>query len=255
MTQSNQLPAFPRGRTAWALFLDVDGTLLEIAPSPDGVHVPDTLGPLLAELETGLGGALALVSGRSIEVLDELFAPRTFCLAGVHGAEWRTGGTVRRIAADPGRLDPVREAFRQCADAHPGTGWEDKRFALTLHYRQNPDVESAVRAMAQSWGRRLGDEFEVLDGKMIVEVRFRVATKATAVATLMADPPFAGRTPVYIGDDRTDEDAFAWVNDQSGGISIVVAPPGPSRASYHLDSVTDVHEWLRALARHLQTLE
>lgn len=239
--------------TAWAVFLDVDGTLVEIADEPDRVHVPDTLGPRLTGLENQLGGALALVSGRTIADVDRLFAPYHFSIGGVHGAEVRMDGTVHRIDVDRAALDPVRQAFAGFVAGHPGTRWEDKGFAVAVHYRQNPAAGTAAVALARHWGETLGETFHVLAGKMVAEVRFRCATKAAAVRSLMADPPFADRTPVYLGDDRTDEDAFAWVNDHRG-ISIVVGSPPGSCATHTLDRVADVHKWLDALAQHLQAL-
>lgn len=234
------------------MLLDFDGTLVDIAPAPDQVHVPATLGPRLAALEGHLGGALALVSGRAVADVDRLLAPYQFALAGVHGAEIRTSGVTRTIDADPARLDPVRDAFQQFTVSHPGTLWEDKRFAVTLHYRQCPEAGPDASDLAVATMRSLDDDIQLLAGKMIVEVRFRAATKGVAVETLMHAPPFAGRIPVYVGDDRTDEDAFIQVNARDG-ISIVVGAPAESHATYRFDSVPDVHRWIDTLARQLRT--
>jgi trehalose 6-phosphate phosphatase len=250
--ERGSIPAFPRDASTWALFLDVDGTLLEIAPSPDRVRVPEALGTRLDELRALLADALALVSGRAIRDLDGLFAPHRFSAAGVHGAEWRIGERIRTVDADPARLDPARRAFQDFTAAHAGTLWEDKRYAVTLHYRERPDLSADARAVARDAVHHLKGEGAVLEGKMVLEVRFRQATKAAAVAALMAEPPFAGRVPVYLGDDVTDEDAFAAVN-RLGGISIAVGDRPGTTASHNLESVPAVHRWIDALARHLQS--
>jgi trehalose 6-phosphate phosphatase len=235
------------------VFLDVDGTLLEIAPAPEAVVVPGDLPSRLRALERGLGGALALVSGRPIAQIDDLFAPERFTAAGVHGAEIRRDEALRLLGDDPAGLDPARRAFAEFAAAHDGTRWEDKRFAVTLHFRQRPDVGAAAEALAGALASQLGDMVHVLAGKMVVEIRFRAATKATAVASLLAEPPFAGRRPVYIGDDVTDEDAFAEVNGR-GGISVVVGPAMPASCAHvRVATVSDVHAWLDSLTRHLES--
>ena len=252
--QSNPAPGLPSSRTDWALFLDVDGTLVEITESPDLVRVVKTLPGTLRELEESLVGALALISGRSLAEVDRLFAPHQFVGAGVHGAEIRSGTSVLEVPEDPTRLDTVRKAFRNFADTHPGTLWEDKRFAVTLHYRRNSAAGPGALALAHRLESELGEEFQVLEGKMVAEVRFRSATKANAIATMLEDAPFHNRLPVYVGDDRTDEDAFGTVN-QHGGISIVVGNPAETQATHTLASVTEVHRWIDALAQHLQTLE
>ncbi len=252
-SQFNPLPEFPRDGSAWAVFLDVDGTLLEIAPAPNQVVVPVGLGSRLAALEQQLDGALALISGRSVGDIDRLFAPHRFSIGGVHGAELRIGGTVRHLEVDPTRLDPVRQAFHDFTVTHPGTLWEDKRFAVTIHHRQRPEVGAEARTLASALAREIGEDLQVIDGKMVVEIRFGAATKGTAVKTFVDHPPFAARTPVYLGDDRTDEDAFTWVNDH-GGISIVVGAARPSHAAHRLEGVPEAHGWIEGLARHLQSV-
>ena len=235
---------------AWSLFLDVDGTLLELAETPDQVETRPGLLPLLQDLRRRLGGALALVSGRTIAEIDHIFAPVTFPTAGVHGAELRlSSGEVRHITADPSALDPVRAAFRRFADTHEGILFEDKRFAGVLHYRRCPELANAVHAL----GRELAaDDMDVdmLAGKMLVEVRVRSAHKGAALESLGRDDPFTGRRPVYVGDDVTDEDAFRTAN-ALGGLSIVVGSRAETAARYAVPDVAAVHEWLRRTLANL----
>lgn len=244
-------PERPGSHTRWAVFLDVDGTLLELAETPDRVRIPSVLPPLLAALDRLLGGALALVSGRSLADLDGLFAPLRLAAAGVHGAELRLrDGTVHRVAVDVGVLDPVRHAFAAFAAEHPGVIMEDKGFGVTLHYRLAPTLADDVRVFGNDWAARIGDDFQLLEGKMIVELRVRAATKGTAVHRFLDVPPFAGCQPVYLGDDVTDEDAFSSVN-ALGGVSVQVGERQPSEARYRLASVSAVHAWLGHLVEQL----
>ncbi len=254
LTQSNDLPAPdpPARGESWACFLDVDGTLIELALYPEAVTVPPTLTPRLARLCTLLDGALALVSGRPISGVDHLFAPLQLPVAGVHGAELRLhDGSVRHITFDAARLNPVRQAFDRFAATHEGTLVEDKRFAVALHYRRRPDVASEVRRLGTALLAHLGDEFQMLEGKMVLETRPAAATKGSAVDAFLQEKPFIGRRPVYIGDDRTDEDAFQAVN-AVGGVSVVVGTPATTAARNRLADVAEVHRWLDAVATALQ---
>lgn len=254
LTQSNDLPApeTPEPGESWACFLDVDGTLLDLARAPDAVTVPPGLGARLRRLHSLLDGALALVSGRALSDIDRLFAPLRLPTAGVHGAERRLpDGSVRYVAVDPAGLDPVREAFDRFSGRHEGTLTEDKRFSVTLHFRQRPDLASEVHELGLALIARLGGEFEVLEGKMVLEIRTAAATKGTAVDAFLQETPFAGRRPVYLGDDRTDEDAFRVVNE-AGGLSVVVGTPGSTAARSRLADVATVHRWLEAVAETLE---
>ena len=236
--------------SVWSVFLDVDGTLVELAETPDQVKVQPGLVPLLQDLRSRLGGALALVSGRTIREIDEIFTPAAFPAAGVHGAELRKGaGGIRDITADATVLDPIRSAFREFADGNPGILFEDKRFAVALHYRRRPELASAVHALGNEIA---ADEMDVdmLAGKMLIEVRVRAAHKGAALEALAQDAPFVGRHPVYVGDDVTDEDAFRTAN-ALGGVSIVVGVRDETAARNALPDVTAVHEWLRRSVANL----
>jgi trehalose 6-phosphate phosphatase len=246
-TESNGLasPEPLADARVWAVFLDVDGTLVELAETPDQVRARPGLVTLLQDLRARLDGALALVSGRTIREVDEIFAPETFPTAGIHGAEIRMqAGDVQRIAADPQALDPVRRAFGRFAAMHDGTMVEDKHFAIALHYRRRPDLATAVEDLGEEVAATLGVDLDVLAGKMLVEVRVRAAHKGAAIETLLATAPFAGRRPVYVGDDVTDEDAFRTVNAREG-TSIGVGRRAGTAARYAVPDVTAVYEWLR----------
>jgi len=209
----------------------------------------------LVRLESLVGGAMALVSGRPLRDLDRLFAPQRFLAAGVHGAELRlAGGVERRIDIDTSALDQVRHAFGAFVLDHPGTLVEDKRFAVTLHFRRQPDAAVGAHGLAVQLGNRLGPDFQVLEGKMVVEIRPKAATKGTAVEAFMHCSPFAERRPVYVGDDITDEDAFRAVND-AGGVSVVVGSLEPTVATRRLSDVAAVHRWLCAVIAHLETTD
>ena len=235
----------PPDISSLALFIDVDGTLLEIAPTPLAVRVDPELTELLRGLLLGTGGALALVSGRSIAELDALFRPLVLCSAGLHGFERRNASGLyesRRLPA-AAALDKVRRALLELANQHPGLHVEDKRFALALHYRRVPHLESMVVRAMTDIAAGVRPEFELQLGKMVAELRPAGSTKAVAVSEFMAEPPFQGRFPIYIGDDLTDESAFEWVNG-AGGRSIAVNVSSATAARERLPSVTAVRAWL-----------
>lgn len=234
-----------------ALFIDVDGTLLEIAPRPELVRAPEALPPLLERLSGQRGGALALVSGRQIADLDRLFRPWQGAAAGMHGAERRRADghllrgsdspADRAAAAALGRLRP---ALRQFARQSPGVLLEDKGKTLALHYRQAPDKAGEIRALAERLVRDERERLRLIAGKMVFEVQPRHYGKDGAIAAFMAEPPFRGRSPVFLGDDTTDEDGFAEVTRRSGR-SIRVGPPSAATAAvYGLPSVSAVLDWL-----------
>ena len=234
--------------TAIALFLDVDGTLLEIAATPQAASVSDDLRERLRTLAQAGGGAVALVSGRALVDLDALFAPLTLPSAGLHGFERRDacGAYYRRPVPSSAALEVARRAMLDLAQRHAGLLVEDKRFALALHYRKAPHLEETVVKTMQDVAAGLAQELELQRGKMVVELRPLGATKAQAVAAFMAEAPFAGRLPVFIGDDLTDEPAFELVN-RLGGLSVVVSATRASAALNRLADVAAVHDWLSRL--------
>lgn len=231
-----------------ALFLDVDGTLLELAARPQAVSVPQELRERLRTLSLVSGGAVALVSGRRIADLDALFAPLTLPSAGLHGFEHRgaSGAYGTRSLPSATALETAREAMLQVARQHAGLMVEDKKFALALHYRGAPQLEQTVLEAMRDIGARVVEELDLQRGKMVVELRPAGATKGKAVAAFLEESPFAGRLPVFIGDDLTDEPAFELVN-RRGGLSVVVSATRPSAAQARLADVTAVHGWLARL--------
>lgn len=200
-----------------ALLLDVDGTLIEFGPTPMEVHVPASLKHTLAKLRDLLSGALCLVSGRPLAHLDILFAPLRIACIGGHGAENRlTPGEVVQAAAAP--IDPeLRRRLLAIATDTPGVLAEGKQYSLALHYRLAPEREEHVRAeIARICADFPGDSVEVLPGKAVFEVKPRAFDKGIAVQALMLNPPFAGRRPIFLGDDVTDESVFSILSRYDG---------------------------------------
>ncbi len=229
----------------WALFLDVDGTLLEIAETPQDVQVPDSLKQLLQDLELRLHGALALISGRSLSNLDQLFSPLRLCASGTHGCERRDiNGALTVPAIDATRLAAARAELHHFVNQHPGLILEDKHYGLAMHFRRAPQfgvpVQNKMRAILES----LGPDFTLQAGKCVFELRPAAWNKGVSVTTFMQELPFRNRTPIYIGDDVTDEDAFAAVNAMQG-MSIRVGETIDSYARHRLRGVSEVLRWLQ----------
>lgn len=194
---------------AIALLLDVDGTLIDIGPSPFEVDVPDMLKSSLDTLYAMTGGALALVSGRPIRDLDTLFAPLTLPAVGGHGAEMRLaeGASVSRVEDLP---QAMRTRLIGAAALEAGVEFEDKGYSVALHYRKAPQHEDRLRAhVSASRAAFPAEATEVLPGKMMIEIKRPGIDKGDGVRELMRHKPFFGRKPVFIGDDVTDEAAFA----------------------------------------------
>ena len=231
----------------WCLFLDVDGTLLEIAATPDSVQVEASLQDLLDRLRTVFGGAVALISGRPIVDLDRLFGPHRWAAAGVHGLERRDsrGRWHSRNGFDVDIVAQARDRVRQLADNLPGTILEDKGMSVALHYRQVPHLESQVNREMRAIRRALGGRLVLLEGRMVVELRLAGANKADAIREFLGETPFKGRRPIFIGDDVTDEDALDVVQ-RIGGLSIAVGDR--VRAMLRVSSPRDVRVLLEELA-------
>jgi trehalose 6-phosphate phosphatase len=229
-----------------ALFLDVDGTLLEIAARSDLVQVPPELPALLGNLCAERGGALALISGRPLAELDQLFQPWCGAAAGVHGVERRrVDGTFagHTDVAAAVALDQIRPRLTAFACARSGLLLEDKHGALALHYRAAPERAAEVRALAETLCRQAGSALRLIVGKMVIEFQPRGANKGAAIAAFLSESPFLGRRPIFLGDDATDEDGFAEIA-RRGGVAIRVGKPAKTRASYALPSVAAVLAWL-----------
>ena len=240
MTDNGQGPAWP---LCPALFLDLDGTLLDFAATPDGVERSPRFRDLIARLARLEHGAVAFVSGRSIAKLDELLAPHVFALAGLHGQERRRAdGTLALAQVERAALDPVREAWRAFAAENPGVVVEDKGANVAIHYRQAPALGEAVTRLGMQLAERLSADWSLLAGNHVLELKPAGVNKGEAIRSFMDEAPFAGRTPVFVGDDVTDEDGFEVVNALDG-ISIKVAG-GPTAARWRLGDVGAVMAWL-----------
>jgi trehalose 6-phosphate phosphatase len=207
---------------AWCLFLDVDGTLLEIVDTPFDSHAGEALKSLLRRVADRLGGAVALVSGRSIDYLDSLFAPLHLPIAGLHGVERRTAaGVLYGLDIDASRLDAARATLGALVAAHPGTLLEDKGRTVAVHFRLAPQFEAVVRRVVADVAANLGPSYDVQGGNMMLEIKPSGFSKGAAIEDFMQEPPFSGRRPVFLGDDLTDLDGFQVV-EARGGISIGV---------------------------------
>lgn len=231
----------------WALFLDVDGTLLELAETPQGVHVPTHLKHLLEDVRWRLDGALALVSGRSLANLDGLFSPLKFIASGVHGCERRTAdGHVLRPEVDAATIARVRGQLAEFVRGHEGLLLEDKHYAVAMHFRRAPEMQDEVYRIMNEVLTHLGPTFALQAGKSVLELRPGAWTKGSSITSFMQEAPFAGRIPVFIGDDVTDEDAFEVVNEMKG-VSIRVGQAAATRAKHRLGSVSEVLRWLQTV--------
>jgi len=227
----------------WAYFLDVDGTLLDIADTPNAVYVDTAMLDLIARLYRESGGAMALVSGRAISDLEKLLGTLRLPLAGQHGLERRdAAGRLWMHAAPPAAKCAIKEALAPVLQRHPGLLLEDKGLTLALHYRLAPHLASYAHRLMGRLAEDAGAGLEVQLGKRVAEVKPSGIDKGTAVAEYLLESPFKGRRPVFIGDDLNDEHGFAEVN-KLDGISIKVGN-GVSCARYRLPDVAAVRRWL-----------
>jgi trehalose 6-phosphate phosphatase len=231
----------------WCLFLDVDGTLLEIAATPRAVCVEPSLHELLSRVNFALRGAVALVSGRPVADLDRLFAPRRWPAAGVHGLERRdaAGHWHAHPPVDEARIGIARSRLRRLSARLPGTIVEDKGPTVALHYRQAPQHEEVARREVRSIARDIGGDFHLLEGSMVLELRPQGASKADAIRAFLLEPPFAGTRPIFIGDDLTDQEALADV-ERMGGLSVAVGDR--VQAMSRVSGPRDVRVFLEELA-------
>ena len=227
-----------------ALFLDMDGVLAPIEATPEAVTADPRRTAVLVRLGHRLQGRLAILSGRTIAEIDRIADGAVASVAGVHGLERREGGEVRRPVADPALGDAVA-AFRDFARARPGARVEDKGLSTALHSRLVPDHAHAALDLALDLAAVTG--LTLQRGDMVVELRTPGADKGAALKAFMALAPFQGATPVMLGDDLTDEDAFRAAVDL-GGCGVLVGPPRPTAASWRLPRQGDVLAWLEALA-------
>jgi len=233
-------PAFPpKPQPQWALFLDLDGTLLDIAPAPDRVVVPDGLVHDLGAASVALGGALAIVSGRMLNEIDALLSPLRLSAGGEHGAIIRlpSGQTDEVDARTPASWAEILQA---AAETKPGTLVERKSHSVAVHYRRAAQYEEFFRCLCTELIDGHCGDYELLQGKLSVEIRPRIGTKARAVERLMSQEPFSGRKPIFIGDDKTDHDGFRAAQDMGGeGHDVLVRFGGRPK---------EVRRWLKSIA-------
>ncbi len=232
-----------------ALFLDVDGTLVAFADRPDQVHLPPQVRESLTRLQQRLGGALALVSGRPLHQIDELFAPLLLPAAGLHGLQVRSSADAQ--AAMPEDTSPwlhdLHQRAQQLAHAHPGLFVEEKGQGLALHWRTAPDSAQTATEFAHAQLQHLPG-YRLQPGNHVIEFVREGCDKGSALQTLMGKPPFAGRQPVFVGDDLTDESGFAAVRNAAGW-GVLVGERADSHAEYSLPDIHAVHTWLEVNSR------
>ena len=216
------------------------------------MRIPAGLPAQLRAISRGLGGALALVSGRPLSDIDRFF-PGDFNAAGTHGAQWRLDGneTGPGLVVDAA-LGGIFASLRKETKHLPGVILERKPHAIAVHYRQVPEQEAQVRFLAEHAGQALGPAFRLQAGKLVVEILPAEAGKGVAIERFMGQPPYAGRTPIFVGDDRTDEDGFVVVN-RLGGYSVRVGEGSPTQARFQLHSPAAVRDWLADLVANFQS--
>lgn len=240
-------PSFAFNLGECAILLDIDGTILDIAPAPQEVRVPPTLRHTLSRLQKLTGGALALVSGRSLNDIDLMFAPLQLAAIGGHGAELRpAAGGERQVRA--GSLSPaLKRKLAALTELAPGILVEDKGYSIALHYRLAPGQGANLHAAAAAICAQMAPgSVAILPGKLVVEIKPLGISKALAVRQLMNYPPFAERHPIFIGDDTTDEAVFDVIPDFGGlGFSVGRVVPG---VNGHFATPADVRSWLARIA-------
>lgn len=241
-------------RADWALFLDIDGTLIEHADHPEGVTIPAELPDLLARLQQALSGAVALVSGRTIDWMDRRFAPVRLPAAGQHGAEIRLAPDAPSVPIPvPKWRRPLEEALERELQPWPGVFVEHKPLSLAVHFHAVAHAADAVMARVVELARGLDGSVEFLEGRFVIEVRQGGAHKGKAVEAFMNSALFAGRRPVFLGDDVTDEDGFRAVR-AAGGLAGAIGPRPTEQADFRLATPADVRLWLAKLPLALERL-
>ncbi len=224
-----------------SLFLDFDGTLVDIAPRPDAVRVSAELRDLLTRLGELLGGRVAILTGRPSGEIARLIEPIELAIGGHHGLETRNVGAAEASVTRPDMLDELVEELRRLERDHPGVLLEEKPLGVALHYREAPQAEEACRAAMERAAARSG--LEIQPGKMVLELKPKGANKGDALRSMMNEAPFAGSVPIFAGDDLTDEPAFI-AAQEIGGAGILIGDRSPTAAHYALRSVEDALTWL-----------
>ena len=233
-----------------ALFLDVDGTLLDIEDHPADVRADQALIALLERLSQGLDGALSLISGRTVDDIDRIFAPARFAAAGGHGAELRLHPDDSVSSAQWSLPTSIIERIREFAANSSGLLLEEKRGGMSLHYRRAPELEKQCTTFVQSLLPEIEQDFRLIAGKMVFEFAPREHHKGAAISEMMQRDPFTRRRAVFVGDDVTDEDGFRAINALDG-VAIRVGGSRGSEAQYSLPDVAAVHCWLESIEQSI----
>ena len=228
-----------------ALFLDIDGTLAVFERLPEEVRPTPRRTALLRRLAARLDGRVAMISGRAMADMDRITEGAVTAASGVHGLELRRADGRMEVARVHPGVGRARKAFRDLVDANPGLFLEDKGLGLVLHYRASPELEHLANVAAEGLAQETG--LLLQRGDMMAEVRTPGRNKGHALHAFMEEPPFRGHTPIYIGDDLTDEHAFQAARDL-GGFGVLVGPGRATAALYRLDDVEAVLRWLEQLA-------
>jgi trehalose 6-phosphate phosphatase len=229
-----------------ALFLDVDGTLLDIEDHPADVRADPALVEMLARISSGLGGAMSLISGRQIADIDRIFAPVRFAAAGAHGSELRQHPDDPATIAESSLPAQILDGIRTFVEQNPGLLLEEKRGGVSLHYRRAPHLERQCKAFVDKLMPEIDKDFRLIAGKMVLELAPIDHNKGAAISEMMRRDPFSGRRAVFVGDDVTDEDGFRAVN-AIDGITIRVGGNRGSAAGYALPDVAAVRHWLESI--------
>ncbi len=232
-----------------ALFLDVDGTLLEFCDSPDDVYPGLELNIILRSLSSLLEGALALITGRKILEIDRMFHPLQLPVGGQHGLEHRDAKGNFKLVKKIKFPKNIRSQIQCFGEMYPDCAIEDKGLTMAIHYRRIPKLEKKVLKFVN---RLIEGEkhFHAISGNMVIEIKPLGIDKGQSISLFMENEPFLGKLPIFIGDDVTDEDGFRYIN-ANDGISIKVGKRTSSIAQYHLNNVDAVHDWLRRLCKEL----
>lgn len=237
----------PGPQARWALFLDFDGTLVDIVERPDAVLVDRSLSPVLTRLQQRLEGALAIISGRPIAFLDDKFAPAQFDTAGLHGLEYRIGDDVFLCQPeDHPRLRAIVPGLRDVVAPKAGILIEDKGCSVAIHWRLAPQERDFALATAAAAVEALGPEYRVQHGKAVAEILPAAAGKGKVIEAFLREEPYRGRTPIFVGDDLTDEKGFETVNTH-GGLSVRIGG-GETIAHHRLGSPADLRRYLSVWA-------
>jgi trehalose 6-phosphate phosphatase len=231
-----------------SLFLDFDGTLVELASTPDAVRLGDDVKSLLGRLQDKLSGRLALLSGRSLADVRSYLHPLEVAAGGSHGLELAHAcETTVAVQSPPGLAGAIAKLKRLELD-QPGVIIEEKPGGVAVHYRQAPGAEATCREIAARIAAEAGMALQ--PGKMVVELKHPATDKGRALKRFMEAPPFTGTRPIFLGDDLTDEDGFASAREL-GGAGILVGPERPTHALYRLDDVASVQRWLSSASDRL----